>query len=445
MKVTIKQFGPIENIELEIKDMTVLTGFQSSGKSTIAKSIYFFRTLKDKIADFIPNNTEEYKKNISLDDITVTPVKKYLDNIIKERFRDVFGSSFDFDPDMCLRCDYSNETEKYIEVYLEEDPLKILDKVVKVNISESLMDGIIQIDLFSKEKKLTVENKEKIRSDIDKLFEDKYRSFYIPAGRSMLTILGDQLPYFFGNLTDRSKRNIDGATMDFINHIFEIRSLFANGLEGVKKSFFVNNLILDDEARLNIAVSFDEAIDISNKILKGKYFVKNGEERLQISEGHSVKMNYASSGQQEVLWIINFLFYYMHNGPINFIIEEPESHLFPATQKFLMEFISFVSHCGNQMLITTHSPYILASSNNMIYAYCINERYPGKADKIEQIIPRKFQLDWHKIGTFFVENGSMKDIVDPEIHEMDQNSLDGISGVLNEDYDKLIAIDVEDE
>lgn len=76
MKVTIKQFGPIENIELEIKDMTVLTGFQSSGKSTIAKTIYFFRTLKDKIADFIPNNTEEYKKNISLDDITVTPVRK---------------------------------------------------------------------------------------------------------------------------------------------------------------------------------------------------------------------------------------------------------------------------------------------------------------------------------------------------------------------------------
>lgn len=40
-KLVINQLGPIEHCELEIKDFMVFTGPQVSGKSTIAKSIFF--------------------------------------------------------------------------------------------------------------------------------------------------------------------------------------------------------------------------------------------------------------------------------------------------------------------------------------------------------------------------------------------------------------------
>ncbi|MEN2596424.1 hypothetical protein, partial [Acinetobacter baumannii] len=52
------------------------------------------------------------------------------------------------------------------------------------------------------------------------------------------------------------------------------------------------------------------ASNIIKKILKGDYININGEERLQMenSKGY-VKINFASSGQQEVLWILNTLFY----------------------------------------------------------------------------------------------------------------------------------------
>ena len=44
-KIIIKNFGPVKDAEIEIKKVLVLIGEQASGKSTIAKLIYFFKSL----------------------------------------------------------------------------------------------------------------------------------------------------------------------------------------------------------------------------------------------------------------------------------------------------------------------------------------------------------------------------------------------------------------
>jgi predicted ATPase len=53
--IKISNFGPIEECDMDINQFTVLTGPQASGKSTIAKAIYFFRTIKDDILNLIVN------------------------------------------------------------------------------------------------------------------------------------------------------------------------------------------------------------------------------------------------------------------------------------------------------------------------------------------------------------------------------------------------------
>ena len=42
-KIIINKLGPIKNCDLNLKDFMVFTGPQASGKSTIAKSIFFFK------------------------------------------------------------------------------------------------------------------------------------------------------------------------------------------------------------------------------------------------------------------------------------------------------------------------------------------------------------------------------------------------------------------
>ena len=44
-RIKILNFGPIKECALEVNRFTVLTGPQAGGKSTIAKAIYFFKTI----------------------------------------------------------------------------------------------------------------------------------------------------------------------------------------------------------------------------------------------------------------------------------------------------------------------------------------------------------------------------------------------------------------
>ena len=52
-QLTIDRLGPVQHCELAVRQYTVLTGFQAAGKSTVAKVIYFFRTMKDDIFQLI--------------------------------------------------------------------------------------------------------------------------------------------------------------------------------------------------------------------------------------------------------------------------------------------------------------------------------------------------------------------------------------------------------
>lgn len=46
-KIVINKLGPIKHCELNIDDFMVFTGPQASGKSTIARSIFFFKNIKN--------------------------------------------------------------------------------------------------------------------------------------------------------------------------------------------------------------------------------------------------------------------------------------------------------------------------------------------------------------------------------------------------------------
>jgi predicted ATPase len=52
------------------------------------------------------------------------------------------------------------------------------------------------------------------------------------------------------------------------------------------------------------------------------------------------------------------------------VVEEPEAYLFPVAQKQIIDLIALLANQNeNQVIVTTHSPYILSSFNNLLYAY----------------------------------------------------------------------------
>ena len=97
-KLVIHKLGPIQNCEIQCTPFMTFTGFQASGKSTVAKAIYYFQTIKEDIIElartqalnaFAVNDIKnEFEKERGWD------LKKGLENHLREKFLRTFGSSW---------------------------------------------------------------------------------------------------------------------------------------------------------------------------------------------------------------------------------------------------------------------------------------------------------------------------------------------------------------
>jgi len=165
---------------------------------------------------------------------------------------------------------------------------------------------------------------------------------------------------------------------------------------------------------------------------------ESGSECLYLPESDDfVKINLASSGQQESIWILLHLFRLALNRISSLVvIEEPETHLYTDTQ---VELVNLLAHfCNinhNQLVVTTHSPYVLAAFNNLIFAHDVGSK---KSDEISGIIPKHYWLDSDKVSAYFVENGKVEDILETDLNQIAVERIDNASRIVNQRYDQIL-------
>lgn len=83
-----------------------------------------------------------------------------------------------------------------------------------------------------------------------------------------------------------------------------------------------------------------------------------------------------------------------------YIVEEPEQNLYPSTQRDLLNFIiaSCNSDRAHSLTITTHSPYIINQLNLLLKAADMNEKVNGAA------------IHFDEINAFAVQSGEIRDL-----------------------------------
>ena len=312
-------------------------------------------------------------------------------------------------------------------------------KFLYISFSDNINKYIKQINKETYEK-------EDIKSELNQLFYDEYDSIFIPAGRSLITIFSSQLNYLFATMDDEQKRSIDYCTQKYIEYILKIKPIFSEGLIGLaQNSLYKTNADYNSMTEyINIVKTMEKLI---SKVLKGNYIYANGEERLYLTDEKEdsdkyVKINFTSSGQQETVWLFNILFYIMVNKTKAFIVlEEPEAHLYPDAQKITSEILALMSNCSCQLLITTHSPYILGSLNNLIYAeYIANKTSDSSVDNLADKLCR---IKNH--CAYQVKNGVIESCIEDTPERLIKNEvIDGASEEINELYDRLFDIDMMD-
>lgn len=420
-KLILKNMGPIKDCSINIDNFTIFTGPQASGKSTIAKAVYFFRTVKDDILDLYLkqrlNNVDDSHFSENSNNSNNLSFVNLVIRTLRLKFLQLFGSSRAMNNSMEMRYYYDTETFITITLKTEKYFEYISPNYIYINFSNN-------INSFLKEKYSNIDEyddyKGQMKNELSKLFFDNYHIIFVPAGRNMLTLLTSQLNYLFTIMDEEQKRTIDYCTQKYIELILRIRPNFDEGIEG----YFLNKLLTGTE-KINIQIIKKTITDIKT-LLKGKYIFTSGEERLILENDKYIKINFTSSGQQESLWILNIIAYQMINNVKTFlIVEEPEAHLYPNSQKEISELLSLFYNAGNSVLMTTHSPYVLGAINNLLYAGKIKNQDIIDDDKV-----------LNKCETYHIENSLVAECMDEE--NLIQNEvIDDASIEINDTYDKL--------
>ena len=434
-KIEIKYLGQVQELEMDIKDFNLLIGEQATGKSTVAKAIYFFRIIKSTLTDYLCQvyDTALYNGNDVSDGFN-----KVLKKELKSIFISLFGYSWDLDKRLYLKYEYAsgiwidvklnkNGKRKYISVRYSPkltQTLKDLEKEALELFEQKPETTTISLVYASKER---LRNYDNFKNSVNKIFDDYKETYYIPAGRSMLTLL-------VNNRSLLENDNLDLITRQFMQVIDNIHRVFEDGIRNVHKRY------PDGERRFDVTKTAEMLISD----LKGDYLYNAGKEYIVVEdeEEHSEKIpiNFASSGQQEVLWLLNQLYILMLKKEKAFvIIEEPEAHLYPSLQSKVVEFISYFANINNSsILITTHSPYILTSVNTLYCAGKVIEKNSTYSKKVYDIIDSNCEIDPQKVTALKInKDKSILNLINEELQELNTEMIDEISDSVNEKYMEL--------
>lgn len=430
-RIEIRNFGPIKELHLDIKDFSILIGPQASGKSTIAKTIFFFKSLNDDLVKYFIESVEknDFSKSIG------TYAKS-----IRQKYLDYFGSSTHLDGlhlkyyyteniwiSITIETNHKYITPNFSEQFkigfknLVKEAIEFSDSIGQRNPSLLTSKDLLQID--SKKRKFVSYVKEKCNS----IFQEDRELIFIPAGRSLLATLSDQLQFI-------NPRNLDFLMRTFLDKINIIRPIFNKSLSDIIKERRLLTQFEIDYKKTKIAE------EIISKILKGKYQYDKDGEKIFYEPNKYVKLNFSSSGQQESLWILLLLFIIiLEKQNVFIVIEEPEAHLFPEAQKEISNLIALMSNVENsQVFITTHSPYILASINNLILADKVGSE---NIINVGKRINKNLWINRNKVYAALVTKGQVKEIIDKELNIIQQENIDSVSGTINDEFDFLFQFE----
>ncbi|MBF0606325.1 MAG: AAA family ATPase [Magnetococcales bacterium] len=134
-----------------------------------------------------------------------------------------------------------------------------------------------------------------------------------------------------------------------------------------------------------------------------------------------------------------------YNRKVFLIVEEPEIHLSPLAQTEMVDFLSrVIKATHSQLLMTTHSPYILASFNNLIYANSLGQRDENR-EKISAIVDCDTWIDINKVSAFNMKDGGAADIIDKDLNLIKVEEIDKASEKINQTFDELFELDEVEE
>ncbi len=416
-KLIIDNFGGIEHLEIEIGGINILVGPQASGKSIIAKLFFYFKS-------FLSATPFLFDSTVSQKDIETKQEKTFLRYFPKSAWpTGPFSIRYETNESWLKIKKGSRGMPGFscsasIWEMIREGQKTFLGKI----------KGDADTNLMIREREDTGYFKN-TRTFLEKKISGNagFEQYFVPAGRSFFSIMRENI---FTLL--RADIEIDPFLKEF-GFLYE----------RVKKTFDAPLKKINKNAR-------QKSDQLITRILNSDFIQQGEREFLLHKDNRKVSLESASSGQQEILPLIVIIKAFLNNpfsvNGSTLYIEEPEAHLFPNSQKNIVQLLARVVNAREddvQIFITTHSPYILSALNNLMYAGYLKNKHSSSSDP-SKIIPVKEMVNPGDVCAYAItKDGKISDIVDKDSGLISGNALDDISNEISVEFGKLLDIEYD--
>lgn len=386
----IKDFGPIREANIDVRDLTVLVGPQATGKSLTAQTFYFLRGMEELL---LPDSYAA--GSILASNLAKAPE-------IEERLNNAFtfwlGTNAPALSHRATLLRWQCPGQGVHEIRYAYDPS---GSPPTSQVNDALRSRIKQ----SPETRPAGSTEAQV---------------YIPAGRVLYSFISPSQALY---LLTRTKVEWPGYVNLFYEKLSDsIKRLFEHGREHGWKPPERTPLMDKQEAILRGKLLHSDMDRIMLSV----------EDALAGAEGYSRSFGFdplkLASGQMETWPFFTVVQAALLSSPApatRIYFEEPEAHLHPVAQRELMEVIAGLTRERLRFVLTTHSPYVIYALNNFLMAHKVLQA--GRT--LPAAVPVEAALAPGSVSAYrFTRDGRVVSLMDDETGLLRTDELDEVAG-----------------
>lgn len=393
-RLIIKSFGPVKDLDITFKKVTLFIGDQGTGKSCVAKLFSMFKWLEKVLTQkkYKLNYFEQYNRFLTML-CSYHRIESFVQNESYLKF----------------------ESKLYVFVY-SEGSFKISDKNVEV-------DGLSKIMYVPAERSIVsvAENKTKLLKELpdsSETFSDEFVNAkkYFKSGYELPF---EGLRFEYDSLNEVGWISGTGYKVRLINASSGIQS----SLPMCMVSEYLSQMIADRE---EIKLSKEEKDKLEKRVA-------------------DIMQDDAISDSIKDMMIRQLSSANRYDCFIN-IVEEPELNLFPKSQMEVLRSLVAINASSdkNMLILTSHSPYSLAILNMLIMGSKVYEK-AGEDVKatVENILPHVYHLHENEVAAYrlsYKEEKYCESVLNTNTGMIAKNDLDSCSDEINRTFNQLYRL-----
>ena len=356
MKLSIRNVGKLKEADVEINGITVITGENDTGKSTVGKVLW------SVFNGFYEIDEKVYNEKVS-------ELEKIIDEIIKENvcknlstdynsFFEIFNSTREK-----IAIEFLKENKEY-----SEDEIKIIINNYKKDLKiENISKFVQEIN-----ETLKISDKEIIKVIVSRVMNKEFHNQInavfskekMNIGEISLKIKDKEIDLKIENNEISDVQNyflINKETM-YIDNPFILDSYDFE--DENHQTHLATNVFSENEnsviSEIKVKKKLNNIYQKLNSVLSGEILENKNSKFVYRKNGEDIDLKNLSTGLKTFA-IIKML---LQNGTLEengtIILDEPEIHLHPEWQlKFAELIVLLQKEFGMHILLTTHSPYFL--------------------------------------------------------------------------------------